>query len=1073
MFHSRVAFLGIISFSFLPSSSSASTQTATPSLSVAGGTYQAPQTVAIGDAMSGATIYYTVTGVTPTTESTVYSGPITVNHSMTLKAIAVAPGDTSSVVASASYTIPPAATPTLSLAAGTYQTPQSVTISDTTPGATIYYTVTGVTPTTLSSIYSGPITANRSTALSAIAAVANGPVSSVASAAYTIQPAATPSLSVGTGSYTVFKSVTITDSTPGANIYYTVTGVTPTTMSTLYTGPIDANSNMTLQAIAAVPGGPASPITSATYAFVPAAAPAFSVAAGSYQSPQTVAINDATAGATIYYTVTGVTPTTMSTRYTAPITISNSMTLKAIAVVQGGPSSAVTSAAYSVAPAAAPSFSVGTGTYTVFKSVAISDSTPGTTIYYTVTGVTPTTMSTQYTTPVAVNSNMTLKAIAAFPGGAASPVTTATYTFVPAAAPAFSVAGGSYQAPQAVTISDATPSATIYYTVTGVIPTSSSTKYAGTITVGTNMTLSAIAVVMGGPSSAVTSAAYKIFPATAPVLSEGGGIYQGPQTVTLSDATPGAAIYYTVTGVTPTTFSTRYSGPISVTSNMTLQAIAEVPAGPPSPIAAATYTITPYSTPVKTPNTTASFLDMNVDHLLNGTPWPDLPIGSIRLWDTVTKWGDLNPASTTYQWSNLDSQIAMAQSNGADLLYTFGGVPPWALPTNVPISSISRSGGVVTVTTKSPHGVYFDSTQPSNSQMQITVSSVADSSFNGTFYLTSTPTSSTLTFSQAGTNSTSSSGGISAVCAGAYAPSMCAQAPANLSQWDEFVTQLTAHVGPRVIKYWELWNEANDPIYWQGDPKTLLAMSQDAQSIIKSADPDAIVLSPSVTGNYETAAECNNSLQYCGTTWLGNWMALGGKSLIDAISFHGYPEIGVTPEQVQGSVYQIQIMMNQNGTGSLPIWDTESSWRNNSNVSAAADQAGWLARHLLLEQSIGVQHTFWYAYDTPTWGTLWTSAGGLNMAGEAFTQVSKWITGITITQPCAEIPTASTTFVCSFTRTNGYAAQAVWDTSGTATYTVPSQYIQFHDLTGAVQPIGGGTVQISTSPILLENESVF
>ena len=78
---------------------------ATPTFSPAGGSYNAAQTVTISDATSGATIYYTTDGTTPTTSSSVYGAPITVSSSTVLKAIAVASGLPTSNVAAASYVI--------------------------------------------------------------------------------------------------------------------------------------------------------------------------------------------------------------------------------------------------------------------------------------------------------------------------------------------------------------------------------------------------------------------------------------------------------------------------------------------------------------------------------------------------------------------------------------------------------------------------------------------------------------------------------------------------------------------------------------------------------------------------------------------------------------------------------------------------------------------------------------------------------------------------------------------------------------------------------------------------------
>jgi hypothetical protein len=247
---SRIIWLVGFCYAFLSSVSAAITATPTPTFSLPAGTYNSTQTVTVRDATAGAAIYYTTTGVAPTTASTPYRGSITVASSMSLRAIAVSSGSAASAVATAAYTIAPAATPTFSTAAGTYQTAQSVTISGATAGAAIYYTTTGVAPTTSSTPYRGPITVASNMSLRAIAVFPGGPASPVATAVYTIAPAATPTFSLPAGTYASTQTVTISGATAGATIYYTTTGVAPTTASTPYRGPITVASNMSLRALA-------------------------------------------------------------------------------------------------------------------------------------------------------------------------------------------------------------------------------------------------------------------------------------------------------------------------------------------------------------------------------------------------------------------------------------------------------------------------------------------------------------------------------------------------------------------------------------------------------------------------------------------------------------------------------------------------------------------------------------------------------------------------------------------------------------------------------------------------------
>ena len=336
------------------------------------------------------------------------------------------------------------------------------------------------------------------------------------------------------------------------------------------------------------------------------AAPTFSPAAGTYTAIQKVSLADATAGATIYYTIDGSTPTEQSTVFSAasPIVVSATTTINAIALASGDTNSNVATATYTInLPAAAtPTFSPAPGTYTTAQSVTLSDSTTGAAIYYTTNGTTPTTGSTLYSssTPIAISSTTTINAIAVATGYSNSAVATGTYTInLPTAAtPTFLPTPGTFTSAQSITLSDTTTGASIYYTTNGSAPTAQSTLYspASPIAISSTTTVKAIAIASGYLNSAVVTGTYTInLPAAAtPTFSPTPGSFTTAQSVSLSDTTTGASIYYTVDGSTPTTSSSLFSpsAPIAVATTTTIKAIAAASGYSTSAIGTGTFTIT-------------------------------------------------------------------------------------------------------------------------------------------------------------------------------------------------------------------------------------------------------------------------------------------------------------------------------------------------------------------------------------------------------------------------------------------------------------------------------------------------
>ncbi|MGB8538124.1 MAG: chitobiase/beta-hexosaminidase C-terminal domain-containing protein, partial [Acidobacteriaceae bacterium] len=551
-------------------------QAPAPAISPLGGTYSTAQQITLTDTLSGATIYYTTDGSTPTTGSTVYQGAFQLSVNSTVQAIASATGYLQSTVASAVYTFnTQTPTPQFSPAAGTYTTAQTVTISDSASGAVIYYTTDGSTPTTSSTRYAGPITVSSSTVINAIATFSGLTNSNLATASYVIQPNGT-GINYGNG----FASVA------GLTLNGSATNVDDTRLQ--------LTTDLTKQAGSAFYNTPTNIQNFTTdFAFQLSLAQAdgftFTI-----QNVGPTALGG-TGGGLGY----APEPTTGT-----PAGIAKSVAIKFDIYNNSGEGTDSTGLYTNGAEPTVPAIDMtSSGVFlNSGDSITAHMTYDGVNLILTLTDAVVNKTFTHtfpINIPATIGSNTAYVGFTGGTGGLTASQKILTWTLTSQAGsvtqtPTFSPAGGTFTTAQNVTLSDGTPGATMYYTIDGSAPTTSSTVYSTPITVDSgSVTIQAIALATGFSASSMGSATYNIQPtATAtPTFSPGTGTYTSTQPVTLSDATSGAVIYYTTDGSTPTTSSAVYSSAIPVSTSSTLKALAAAPAFAQSAVGSAAYVI--------------------------------------------------------------------------------------------------------------------------------------------------------------------------------------------------------------------------------------------------------------------------------------------------------------------------------------------------------------------------------------------------------------------------------------------------------------------------------------------------
>ncbi len=605
----------------------APTTTATPAAGAYGDTQRVTLFCDDGSGSGCAETRYTVDGSAPSSGSSLYTGPLSLSTSTTLRYVSTDKAGNRESTRVARYTLDRVA-PTVSASpgGGLYATSRDITLTctDDTGGsgcASIHFTTDGTPPTPASATYTAPLALSANTPLKFLAVDKVGNESGVQTEQYRFDlKAPTTTATPAEGTYASTQSVTLRcDDGTGSGCtatYYTVDGSTPTTDSSKYSAPLSISANTTLKFFSVDLVGHEEGTRSQTYRIdtlqpMVVASPA----GGTYRTSRSISLacTDNTGGsgcASIHFTTDGSVPTTGSSTYTAPFTVSTNTRLRFLAVDKVGHVSVPRTEDYVIDPVAPTTrASPAGGTYRTAQTVTLTctdnpDGSGCAATYYTTNGSTPTTASQRYTAPFSLSTSGPLKFFSVDVAGNAEPVRAETYTFeLDTAAPVTtaSPASGTYGGPQSVTLTcdDGAGSGCFetYYTLDGTPPSPNSSLYTFPLTLSATTTLRYLSKDKAGNLEPGRVATY-IIDQAAPTASASprGGLSRTAPTVTLSctDEVGGsgcASLHYTLDGSTPTPASATYTAPLTLSATTTLKFLAVDKVGHVSSVSTELYTL--------------------------------------------------------------------------------------------------------------------------------------------------------------------------------------------------------------------------------------------------------------------------------------------------------------------------------------------------------------------------------------------------------------------------------------------------------------------------------------------------
>ncbi|MBI2911068.1 MAG: hypothetical protein HYY05_02920 [Chloroflexi bacterium] len=156
------------------------------------------------------------------------------------------------------------------------------------------------------------------------------------------------------------------------------------------------------------------------------------------------------------------------------------------------------------------------------------------------------------------------------------------------------------------------------------------------------------------------------------------------------------------------------------------------------------------------------------------------------------------------------------------------------------------------------------------------------------------------------------------------------------------------------VRYWELWNEPDNPIFFRGGVGDYLLLHQRGAAAARQADPSARVL---MAGLGEWGAG----------QFADRFLEQGGGRETDVASLHVYALPRPPEEDFRKRIQQSQRLLQRYGVA-RPLWITEMCWSTHPDFAPGSywvteeEQAQFLARAVVVALAEGVEKVFWFAF---------------------------------------------------------------------------------------------------------------